>query len=406
MNLDWTEPEHKPHPDLRGKFEQWIKKIIHSPAKSTQGSKEISSPPIPPAKLDPAPQPSEAMLAQIGRKLEDQRTRVSMTLENVETYTHIPAHYLKALEDGKMQDLPSPVQGRGMLSNYAAFLDLDVDTILLEYAESLQLRREELDHEVSSDKKKRKPPKVSKTGSFRMVFSFDVVLVAFLLLAAFAALIWGMGNILSFRSDNAIVSTERPISDVIIATEISPTSEATVATLTLTPEPSQITMEGVNVETTLTLEISPTLSGIAPTVESGSIQVFIVASQRSFLKVVVDGKIAFNGRTIPGNPYMYTGNKQIDVLSGNAAGIQVTYNGQNLGTLGVNGAVIHLIFGPDSIGTPTLTPTSTFTETLRPSRTPRPSNTYPPTRTKTSTATRLPTSTPRPTHTPIGTVNP
>ena len=149
------------------------------------------------------------------------------------------------------------------------------------------------------------------------------------------------------------------------------------------------------------MEISPTLSEIASTVETGTIQVFIVASQRSFLKVIVDGKIAFNGRTIPGTPYMYTGNHQIDVLSGNAAGIQVTYNGQNLGTLGVNGAVIHLIFGPDMVGTPTLTPTLTFTETLRPSRTPRPSNTYPPTRTKTSTPTRLPSNTPKPTHTPI-----
>ena len=76
-----------------------------------------------------------------------------------------------------------------------------------------------------------------------MVFSFDVILVAFLLLAAFVALIWGMGSILSFRSANAVSATERPISDIIIGTAVTPTETQAQETVTLTPEPSQITGE-------------------------------------------------------------------------------------------------------------------------------------------------------------------
>jgi cytoskeletal protein RodZ len=45
----------------------------------------------------------------------------------VERHTHLRAVFVKALEEGAFDKLPSPVQTRGMLSNYATFLDLDVD---------------------------------------------------------------------------------------------------------------------------------------------------------------------------------------------------------------------------------------------------------------------------------------
>ena len=37
-----------------------------------------------------------------------------------------------------MDGLPSPVQGRGMLNNYAAFLGMNADRLLLQFAEGLQ----------------------------------------------------------------------------------------------------------------------------------------------------------------------------------------------------------------------------------------------------------------------------
>ena len=45
------------------------------------------------------------------------------------------------MEKGHLDDLPSPVQGRGMISNYANFLNLDGESVLLRFAEGLQLRR-------------------------------------------------------------------------------------------------------------------------------------------------------------------------------------------------------------------------------------------------------------------------
>jgi cell division septation protein DedD len=109
---------------------------------------------------------------------------------------------------------------------------------------------------------------------------------------------------------------------------------------------------------------------------------------------------------VPGNPYLFNGQNQVELISGNAAAIQVIHNQNNLGSPGIVGEVVHLVFGPDVYGTPTFTPTATFTNTPVPSRTPRPSNTYPPTRTPRDTNTPVPTSTPKPTNTPKPTLAP
>ena len=58
---------------------------------------------------------------------------LSLTYEEVERHTRVRALFLKALEDGALEDMPSPVQTRGILANYAVFLDLDADTILLQF---------------------------------------------------------------------------------------------------------------------------------------------------------------------------------------------------------------------------------------------------------------------------------
>lgn len=91
----------------------------------------------------PAAENSTQIFKEIGSELRTRREMLSLHLEEVERNTHVKAHYLIALENGAMDDLPSTVQTRGMLSNYATFLDLDVDTLLLRFADALQTRHRE-----------------------------------------------------------------------------------------------------------------------------------------------------------------------------------------------------------------------------------------------------------------------
>src|SRR5690606_6585442 len=80
--------------------------------------------------------PADVILAGIGAQLRERRELISLTIDEVERHIKLRAVFVKALEDGAFDKLPSPVQTRGMLTNYATFLDLDVDMILLRFADA------------------------------------------------------------------------------------------------------------------------------------------------------------------------------------------------------------------------------------------------------------------------------
>ena len=90
---------------------------------------------------DPPENKSHAVFTSIGETLQQRRESLSLTLEEIEQHTHVRMHYLQALEQGDFDHLPSSVQTRGMLNNYARFLDMDVEAILLQFAEGLQIQR-------------------------------------------------------------------------------------------------------------------------------------------------------------------------------------------------------------------------------------------------------------------------
>jgi len=80
-------------------------------------------------------------MEEIGQFLRETRERLGLTLDEVERATRIRTHHIEAIERGDFEALPSPVQARGFLGNYADFLGLNRDDILLGYAEILQSQR-------------------------------------------------------------------------------------------------------------------------------------------------------------------------------------------------------------------------------------------------------------------------
>ncbi len=100
------------------------------------------------------------------------------------------------------------------------------------------------------------------------------------------------------------------------------------------------------------------------------VQVYIVVRQRAWMRVLVDGQEEFSGRVIPGGAYTFSGDEQVEILTGNGAGLLVYFNQQNLGPLGFYGEVVNQIYSLDGILAPTPTQTSTPTATPPASPTP------------------------------------
>src|SRR6185503_12495022 len=72
------------------------------------------------------------MTQTIGQRLKTEREEQRLTLEKVFEATRIRVPYLQALEADDLSMLPSPVQARGYLRNYAEFLGLDFEQLLEE----------------------------------------------------------------------------------------------------------------------------------------------------------------------------------------------------------------------------------------------------------------------------------
>jgi hypothetical protein len=70
------------------------------------------------------------------------------------------------------------------------------------------------------------------------------------------------------------------------------------------------------------------------------LQLYIIAQQRAWMRIVADGKEKFSGRVSPGNVYSFSGEESMELITGNAAGLRVYYNQTDLGTLGNAGEVV------------------------------------------------------------------
>src|SRR4051812_42498309 len=77
--------------------------------------------------IDAVPPPS------LGETLQAARERKGVDLHRAERDTKIRAKHLAALESGDYSELPGPVYTRGFLKNYAAYLGLDADELVMEW---------------------------------------------------------------------------------------------------------------------------------------------------------------------------------------------------------------------------------------------------------------------------------
>jgi cytoskeletal protein RodZ len=370
--------------------------LVHSLAGEWKLNSEVTKPALDLEEMTPALTSSDAIFKEIGKKLCSQRELMGLSLGDVERHTHIRIHYVRALEEGDISHLPSPVQGRGMLSNYASFLGLNTEDVLLRFADGLQASL--YDRQASRNPSKSKP-RLSETtrvparpSQLRRLFSMDLFAGGFLIIFLLGFTIWGALHISALRSRQAPSPTAPPVSEILLSTA----SDNVSATLTLMPTGVLSTVATAIVDAALvpgTVETNqtetPAVLEATPGLGTEPIQVYIIAHQRAWMRITVDGEIAFEGRVMPGSAYTFAGNERVEFLTGDGGGLQVYFNQQDLGILGSFGEVVERIFSIQ--GVQTATPSVPLTSTPLPTRTVTP--------TPTSTRTSVP-GTPSPTPKP------
>jgi len=327
----------------------------------------LSAEPAPSGIPEPTPPLDQHPLEEIGSVLKTQREQLGFTIPNVEDQIFIPERYLTAIEKGNLEELPSTVQGKGMVKNYAQFLGLDPEPLLLSYAEVLQRRLAKSREGIPNVK----PPSPLQVSIKRFLASPAILWVGVVILIGgisiwAGTLIFGTGG-----SAEQATATIPGVSDILLPTSTgTATLEAPIATLSeievgITPSFEGDGIPDENTEATPT----PGITG------NEKVQVQLIILQRTWVRVIVDNILAFEGRLLPGSVKLFGGELSIEVLTGNAAGVEVIYNQRDLGTMGLYGEVIDRVFTAEGVATPT--PTITLTPT--PSDTPEASETPTPT---------------------------
>lgn len=317
----------------------------------------------------PAQEDRSGDFNEIGAILRNRRTLLDLNYTEIEEQIHIPEHYLRYMEDGDFERFPSPTQARGMLDNYAEFLGLERGELLQRYADILQnrfqaqrvARRPNLplpkpNLDLSQLRQLKLPPWTKR------VFSPDLFVGVLFTLGLLVFFIWGIGRIAAIRAGATLEPTAPPLSEAELGANTSETPTAT-----LIPESVQASSQPTEGTPAEIVDVPGNPNGV---------NLQLLASRHVWVRVTVDGKVAYEGRLAPQVPQSFSGQDEVLLYTGDAGSLQAFLNGDNLGVLGVEGEVVDLVFTRQGQATPTPTSTPTPAEdTPTPSNTPQPTAT-------------------------------
>ena len=284
----------------------------------------------------------EEIFREIGGGIKKRRELLGLTLEEIEIHTHIQINYLQMVESGSFSSFPSPTQARGMLGNYANFLDMDKHAVMLRFADALQAT---LDVEIKSEKFEEiaKPSsekrKITLPLWLRNILSADTFVFGILGIATIIFSIWGIGRVIDIQANTVIPPTAPALSKLLLPSE----------TPEIIPTSSEPVVGNIAPINTVAPEDDETIDPTLQPFQGENIELNVIVRERTFLRVTVDGKIEFDGRVIPGSNLPYTANQKIELLTGNGAALQIFFNGTDLGPLGIPGEVVNVVYSRQGI---------------------------------------------------------
>jgi cytoskeleton protein RodZ len=295
-------------------------------------------------------------MEDIGATLCQAREQLGLTLDEVERAIRIRARHLQALEGGDLDGLPSPVQARGFLHNYAEFLGLNAEELLLRYAETLQARRKK-----ASLGRTPTTPTVVVRRRRPAWMTVDVLVAVVLVTAVIALFVWGTGRVMAALREQTQAAS--------LGVEATPSASPAPAEEAALPAEATGVVEQGEVAP---LAEGPALSPTPPIIIGalGQVDIRLVVERRAWVRVLVDGRVAYSGRVTPGEVLSYQGEDSIEVLTGNAAGLRILYNGEDQGLLGDFGQVVARIWTRQGVVLPTPSPSPSPAPTQPPSATP------------------------------------
>lgn len=232
----------------------------------------------------------------LGKYLKRERENRQVSLKEVSKQIKVREPFLRAVEEDRRDLLPSVTYVKGFLSAYAKYLGLDSNEVILRYeAES---KGERITRpEVLPQKRMLWNPKYLWTIGGMIIVGF---IVLYLLLS--------------------------PSQPPVVPLPPKPEAKKTI------PQPPL-----------------PPVSEKPSVLEEKGVSLAVKAVERTWVTIQIDGQPVREATFQPGESFTYRAAKRIELVVGNAGGLDMTFNERRLEKIGESGEVVTVILTPQGV---------------------------------------------------------
>jgi len=291
-------------------------------------------------------------MGSFGERMRREREMRGITLEEISEATKITSRCLQALEDEEFGKLPGGIFNKGFVRSYASYLGIDEDQAVADFVTASGGEKEQplpdppVPRAVVLGQRVREAPNWRALGVLFAVVAIAVVVVwkAVPSVIRLAAAEW------SARSHSAPRATTSPetasISPQSDAPQNTPLQKPVETAPAAAPPPPPAPKKSVTKAKPVTVAATPAPPRPAPSpapapappppapARAGDFVVQIRATQDAWVQIVADGKLFSEGVLVPPAEKRVRAAKAVVIKTGNAAGVEVSFNGQPLPTLG------------------------------------------------------------------------
>lgn len=243
-------------------------------------------------------------LKEIGANLHRIRTTKGISLDKVAGNTRISQRLLEAIEAGDTEELPEPFY---------------IEALVTKFAQEIGARgvKFEVTSMVNTDSNPSDTVAPINPRKYWLNFQLRSLHLYLLYILLVIISVTGITRLI----ERPVIINQIPVEDTNIDSEVTEIEN--------TSSPNQ-------------LQSPPQF--VSQSSNSEAVTVGINLQERCWLKVMVDGKPAFEGILPKGTQRQWTGKQQVTIRAGNAGGVVISFNNEQQKVLGAPGEVEEITY--------------------------------------------------------------
>lgn len=274
----------------------------------------------------------------VGDILRREREKQGLTIADVAEETSIRSVYLEAIEGGNYDTLPGDVYTRGFIRNYSKFLQIDGDSLLEQYASERNIAKvvQPVDMPQAAQPEKPRNSFFGRRQPEKNAVQNEAVSYE-------TADAKPKTNLFSSGDDyrNRLEREKRSGSQKFMIF-------LGVMLLFLGGVYIAFMDSGTDAPVPVKTEKQTEPAAKEPEKVYENVEVTAKFLDNCWLSVKADGETVFEGTAEKGAEMNWQGKESVDILAGNAGGVELTFNGKSVGSMGQKGQIAERHFAKET----------------------------------------------------------